>query len=169
MQTNQTIMRPYDANIVTDYVIMSLNGDERFSLINLKLQKLVYYIQAWALGIEGTPMMDAKFEAWVHGPVCRPLYERFKTSKSLYSFIGKDDVNDSSAAGKIADEDKDFINYILENYACYSGTQLESMTHKEQPWIEARNGAAPMEHCENEISELSMKLYYGKKYEELPA
>ena len=56
-------MKPYDVNAIADYVILSLNGDEDYSLINLKLQKLIYYIQAWSLGINGKPMMNGKFEA----------------------------------------------------------------------------------------------------------
>lgn len=161
-------MKPYDVNTIADYVILLLNSDENFSLINLKLQKLMYYIQAWSLGINGQPMMEARFEAWVHGPVCRQLYNRFKASKSLYSSIGREDVLNADSIQDISAEDREFINYILENFARYSGTQLETMTHSEQPWIEARNGAAPMEHCENQISENTMKIFYGKKYEEIP-
>lgn len=161
-------MKPYDVNTIADYVIMYLNGDERFLLINLKLQKLMYYIQAWSLGINGEKMMNARFEAWVHGPVCRQLYDRFKSTKSLYATIDKEDVKDENAICSIAAEDREFINYILENFARYSGTQLETMSHSELPWIEARNGAAPMAHCENEISENTMKAFYGKKYEEIP-
>lgn len=66
-------MKPYDVNDIADYVILSLNGDEDYSLINLKLQKLMYYIQAWSLGINGKPMMNGKFEAWVHGPMHRVI------------------------------------------------------------------------------------------------
>lgn len=160
--------RPYLVNDVADYVILSLNGDERFTLINLKLQKLVYYIQAWFLGIYKDKFMDAEFEAWVHGPVCRQLYERFKDSKPLYATIGVEDVIDKNAKEKIAIEDIEFIDYILENYARFSGSQLEIMTHAETPWIEARGNANPMEKCNGVITESSMKAYYGKKYEEIP-
>lgn len=161
-------MKPYDVNTVADYVIMSLNGDESFSLINLKLQKLMYYIQAWSLGINKVAMMNARFEAWVHGPVCRQLYDRFKSTKSLYSVITKGDILNKNAADEIASEDREFINYILENFARYSGTQLETMTHSELPWIEARRGIGPMEHCENQISDDTMRAFYGKRYEEIP-
>lgn len=160
--------RPYPVNDVTDYVILSLNGDERFTLINLKLQKLVYYIQAWFFGINKEKFMDAEFEAWVHGPVCRQLYERFKDSKSLYATIGIEDVIDKNAKDKFATEDIEFIDYILENYARFSGSQLEVMTHTEIPWIEARGNANPMDKCNGVITESSMKAYYGKKYEEIP-
>jgi len=163
-----SIMKPYDVNDVADYIIMSLNSDESFSLINLKLQKLVYYVQAWCLGIQSVPFMSGRFEAWVHGPVCRPLYDRFKDSKSLYAYIGVEDVRNRNAKAIFEQEDVEFMDYILENYARFSGTQLEAMTHSEKPWIDARKGAAPMDKCENEITQDSMREFYGKKYSEIP-
>lgn len=36
---------------------------------NLKLQKLVYYAQAWHLALHDTPLFEDDFEAWVHGSV----------------------------------------------------------------------------------------------------
>ncbi|MGN1230041.1 MAG: Panacea domain-containing protein [Prevotella sp.] len=161
-------MKPYDVNTVADYVIMSLNSDESFSLVNLKLQKLMYYIQAWSLGINKVAMIDARFEAWVHGPVCRKLYDRFSSTKSLYSVITKEDIRNKDAVKEIDAADREFIDYILENFARYSGTQLETMTHSELPWIEARGGVGPMEHCENQISEATMMAFYGKRYEKIP-
>ncbi len=160
-------MKPYNVNDVADYIIMSLNSDESFPLINLKLQKLVYYVQAWHLGIHGQAFLSGKFEAWVHGPVCRPLYERFKESKSLYSVIGVDDVLNKEIQNSFDDIDKEFMNYILENYARFSGTQLEAMTHNEKPWIEARKNITPMERCENEITKDSMQKFYGEKYKQI--
>lgn len=161
-------MRPYPVNDVADYIILSLNGDESFSLINLKLQKLVYYIQAWCLGINGDVFLNGRFEAWVHGPVCRPLYDRFKDSKSLYAVIDVNDVINKDAKSVFEKDDAEFIDYILENYARFSGSQLEAMTHSEKPWIDARKGVAPMDRCENEITIESMRDFYGKKYNEIP-
>lgn len=161
-------MRPYDVNDIADYVILSLNGDEDYSLINLKLQKLMYYIQAWSLGINGKPMMNGKFEAWVHGPVCIELYNRFKETKSLYSSITDEDVMNRSPKDGFNPEDVEFIDYILENYARYSGSQIEAMTHSEDPWINARKGYGPMERCHVEITQEAMRDYYEKKYKELP-
>lgn len=61
----------------------------------------------------------------------------------------------------------DFINYILENYAGFTGVELENMTHRERPWQEARQGIDPTERCTNCISEDSMRAYYGKRWEEI--
>ena len=47
-------------------------------ITNLKLQKLVYYAQAWYLALHGKRLFPAEFQAWVHGPVCHSLYQRFR-------------------------------------------------------------------------------------------
>ena len=161
-------MKPYNINLIADYIIMRLTSDEENTLINLKLQKLLYYLQAWSLGINNERFLNCKFEAWVHGPVCRELYNRFRASKTLYSFISKDDVDKNETSYMCIDEeDRSFINYILDNYAGFSGTELEVMTHKEQPWIEARHGIGPMESCNEVISEDTMRDFYGKKWNEM--
>lgn len=87
-----TKMKPYDVNLIADYIIIRLNSDEKSNLINLKLQKLLYYLQAWSLGINGERFIESPFEAWVHGPVSKVLYDRFKSTKNLYSFIYETNV-----------------------------------------------------------------------------
>ena len=47
---------------ITDYIILRVKSEDRFaSLINLKLQKLLYYVQAWSYGINKKPMFDGEF------------------------------------------------------------------------------------------------------------
>ena len=49
---------------------------------NLKLQKLIYYAQAFHLAIYELPFFDEDFEAWTHGPVCPEIYHKYKHYKS---------------------------------------------------------------------------------------
>lgn len=155
----------YSANDITDYVILKLTQEDTPSLINLKLQKLLYYIQAWHLGIYGKPFLQGEFQAWAHGPVHVETYNRFKESKNLYSFILASDIINQTPT--IKDKDKEYINWILENYAPYSGVQLERMTHVEDPWCIARKGIGQYDKCTNVISEESMIKYYGERWAKL--
>ena len=159
--------KPYDISLIADYMILRLNSDEKVNLINLKLQKLLYYLQAWSLGINNERFLNCSFEAWVHGPVSRVLYDRFKATHSLYSFITVSDVIYANPEEIISQEDIEFINYILDNYAGYSGSELESMTHKETPWLEARGKLSPMQSCDKVISEETMRIYYGEKWQKI--
>ena len=77
-----------NVNDVVDYIILRVNADEQNVLINLKLQKLLFYTQAWHLAIHSDRLFDGEFQAWVHGPVNREIYDRFVgQGKSLYSEI----------------------------------------------------------------------------------
>ena len=153
-------------NNACDYVITLLKSEDNFNLSNLKLQKLLYYCQAWHLGIHKEPLFEEDFQAWIHGPVCRVIYDRFLQNKNLYSSIELEDrhIDDFSV---ITDVEKEHIKYILENYAGLSGIQLEIMTHREDPWIIARGKKGEFERCENIITKESMKKYYGSKWKEI--
>lgn len=155
----------YSINDIADYIILRLKtGEDSILIINLKLQKLLYYVQAWSLGINRQAMFDGDFQAWVHGPVNREIYERFK-SKNIYSEITIEDVINKDVFNTVSEDDQEFINFILENYQRFSGAELERMTHLERPWIEARSGIGPFECCENIISQDTMMEYYGERWE----
>lgn len=156
----------YDINDIVDYIISKVKTDDEYaSLINLKLQKLLYYVQAWSYGINGRPAFNGEFEAWVHGPVNREIYNRFNSSKYLYSEINLDDRKNTNV--ELDTDTSEFIDFILENYLKYSGAELERLSHSESPWIQARGKSGAYDRCDNDISPKSMTEYYAAKWEEI--
>lgn len=152
-------------NDVCNYVIFRLTQEGGSFLSHLKLQKILFYIQSWSLAYDKVPLFDGKFQAWIHGPVNRSIYNRFKDSKYMYSSINMSDVDntvDLSFPMFNADE-TEFINSVLEAYAPFSDVQLEKMTHDEKPWLDARDGIASYERCEVEIDENTMQSFYGAR------
>lgn len=156
-------MSSKSVNIVCDYVISRLVSEDRYFLSNLKLQKLLYYVQAWSIAIKKTKAFEGEFQAWIHGPVNREIYDRFKESKSLYSRIGIEDIIDKNCEEKLESEEKELINDVLEVYATFTDVELEKMTHSEEPWIKAREGYRPMERCEVNIDLNLVESYYSKR------
>lgn len=151
-------------NDTCDYIIMMLTeGSE--SLSNIKLQKLLYYVQAWNLAFYEKPFYseNENFEAWVHGPVSREIYNRFKENKSLYSDIKYEDITESFNPDLLDENEKKHIEVILETYAKFSGSELENMTHMESPWIKAREGYRSSERCEKQINNQDMIDYYSSR------
>jgi uncharacterized phage-associated protein len=156
----------YSINDIADYIILKVKAeDKEASLINLKLQKLLYYVQAWSYGIYKKPLFDGEFQAWIHGPVNKAIYDRFNPRKNLYSEINVSDVINKDVT--LDDNDAEFVDFVLENYLKYSGAELEKLSHSELPWRTARGSLAPNERCDNIISPELMKDYYGKKWEAL--
>ena len=149
---------------IADYIILRVKSEDKdASLINLKLQKLLYYVQAWSYGINKKPMFDGEFEAWVHGPVNREIYNRFNPAKYLYSEINVSDCLNRDAS--LSPDDAEFIDFILENYLKYSGAELERLSHNEMPWIKTRGDLNVNERCDKVITPELMMEYYGKKWE----
>ena len=100
----------------------------------MKLQKLCYYSQAWALVWDDAPLFDEDFQAWANGPVCPELF--FKT-KGMYSVNAKDETGGEE---NLTDDQKDTIGKVLEYYGGHDAQWLSQLTHMEDPWLKARKG-----------------------------
>jgi len=150
---------------VVDYIIGQF-ADEDGSLSILKLQKLLYYVQAWHLAFGRGPLFAGRFQAWVHGPVNRQVYDRFKDTHSLFATVSRKSIRQGFDANALPAEARDHIDEILEAYGQFSGVQLENMTHEEAPWLEARGNLKSFERCENELNEKTMQEFFAKLLQE---
>ena len=153
---------PNFANIhdVVDYIIIQTKGDTEMPLSHLKLQKILYYVQAWHLANYDEKLFAEDFQAWIHGPVNREIFNRFKETKILYSDIGMEDVQNESVKLVLTEEQKIHIDSVLAVYMPYSGAQLEALSHREAPWRDTREGLSPVERCEKIIPPNLIKNYY---------
>lgn len=129
------------------------------SMKHKKLQKICYYIQAWYLAYTGTPLMDTEFQAWAHGPVSPILYYTYREWGGLtIPRITYEQYNLN-----IPDYIKNFISAVYALYKDYTADQLEALTHRDAPWIEARGDIPPGQPCTNVISNSTIESYY-KRY-----
>jgi uncharacterized phage-associated protein len=147
-----------ELNAVADY-ILAVASDSGEPVSNLKLQKLVYYAQAWSLALRSEPMFPEKVKAWVHGPVVPQLYHRFTEYGHLP--IPEDPERPTS----LTDEERDLLDDVLEVYLGFSSWDLERLTHSEEPWIEARTGTPPDEPSDAEIAPATMAAFYRARSE----
>ncbi len=120
----------------------------------MKLQKLVYYSQAWSLVWDEKPLFSERIEAWANGPVVPDLYEVHKGSFKL----SKLPCGNSSILNSLETET---IDKVLEFYGDKSSQWLSDLTHQENPWFDAREGLRPGERGNNEIIHAAMAEYYG--------
>ena len=125
------------------------------SMQHKKLQKLCYYAQAWYLALTGKILLNTEFEAWVHGPVSPKLYIRYRDWGGL--IIPMVPYDSEKLDGHI----RRFLQIIYNMYEDYSANDLEQLTHKEEPWIEARGGIAPTQICRTRINTDTMRRFYG--------
>lgn len=127
---------------------------EQGQMTTMKLQKLVYYSQAWALVWDEKPLFLEEIQAWASGPVVRELYDIHKGSFAI-SDIENGDID------SLDKEQKKTIDTVLKAYGSKPAQWLADLTHMEKPWLDARGDCEPGEICENEISHASTAEYYS--------
>lgn len=133
--------------------LLAESRDRGEILTNLKLQKLLYYSQAWYLALEDTPLFEEDFQAWVHGPVLPSQYFRFRDYQWRHILFEECRPN-------ISNKVDSFLDKIIDIFGCETAVSLELMTHRERPWLDAR-GDLPLDAvCNNRISKKSMKKFY---------
>ena len=139
---------------VADYILGSC-GD----MTTMKLQKLVYYSQAWSLVWDDEPLFDEKIEAWVNGPVVPSLFAAHKGQfKICRGGLGRGD------ASHLTQPQRDTVDAVIRAYGDYTGAQLSEMTHRESPWVDARRGLDPLEESDRTISLDAIADYYTAVY-----
>ena len=119
-----------------------------------KLQKLVYYCQAWSLVWDEQPLFKEKIFAWANGPVVKELYEQHR---GLF-YVEKLSKGNSK---NLSTNQKDNIDHVLNAYGDKTAQWLSDLTHMESPWIVSREGLNPGERGAVEIKLASMHEYYS--------
>ena len=121
----------------------------------MKLQKLVYYSQAWSLVWDETSLFKNRIEAWANGPVAPTLYNRHRGK----FMVQKRDISGSLNA--LNSDQRETIDAVLKHYGHRSSQWLSKLTHSEPPWKDARTGLFPGERGHQEITLSAMAEYYG--------
>ncbi len=133
----------------------------------LALQKTLYFVQGLYFSKYETPLFSDDCQAWVHGPVYVEIYDMFRS----FRYDPIDDFRFELLKGKSTDLDekeKEVIDLVVNTFGMYSGKVLERITHKEKPWIDAREGYLENEPSQKEISKEAIKEYFvsvRKKYD----
>lgn len=129
----------------------------KFSEIStLKLQKLVFYSMAWSLAWDEDRIFDEECQAWANGPVFPALYEKHRGLFYVPENIDGADVS------RLTERQKDNIDIVLDSYGDKGPQYLVSLSHSEDPWINARGNCLPGERCSTEIKDIDIAEYYSR-------
>ena len=139
----------YSALDISKYIISYEHSKNR-EVSNLRLQKLLYFVQAKFLRETGKPCFLDTMEAWDFGPVVVSVYHEYKIYGGL-------DITFSVQVPKIDSSSIMLLNNILDYVADYPTWQLVDITHEQKPWIDARN------NIDKTITVDAMKSFFCKK------
>lgn len=149
--------------------VIKYSNDQDYGISNLKLQKILYFIQAYFLISElGEPCFIEKIEAWDFGPVVPVAYREYKqfgsgdipTPTHIIDY-NEENIWDSKLIkyvdDVISDGDMVSINGVIDHFSDYSATDLVTLTHNQSPWIDAY-----IPHMNNEITIEAIKEYFSE-------
>ncbi|GAA0403251.1 DUF4065 domain-containing protein [Microbispora corallina] len=130
--------------------------DQLGPMTAMKLQKLCYYAYGHHLAWEERQLFPERFEAWANGPVCKELYAKHRGRFQLQPGEIKGDP-------KALDEgERESIDLVLAGYGDFSASQLSQMTHREPPWVWAREraGVDAMERSDEQLTDDDMFEFF---------
>lgn len=122
----------------------------------LALQKLLYYSQGFFKVFNGEYLFNDDCEAWIHGPVYRDIYQKYKKYGWTPILGNKKNLGDLN----LTTLEKEILDNIIRNFGCYSGKVLEKMTHMEIPWRKTRIGLDDNEYSNRIIEKDLIKEYF---------
>lgn len=135
-------MQIYDALEVSRHII-NYSNDAGYGITNLKLQKLLYFVQAYFLIKKGCLCFRDNIEAWNFGPVVPSVYREYKRYGAFFAFSVETYIDPLTLKRKrfddsvISAEDKKLIDSVVDAFADCSNSRLTDLVHGQTPWQEA--------------------------------
>ena len=122
---------------------------------HLKLQRLLFYCDAYHLAYFDKELITDKFEAWVHGPVVPSQFNRFNNIDFFQNIKVKDCENI-----KLKSKTEQLLNEVVGIYNKCTDGHLELLVKREDPWKKTRGDIPEFKKCQKEIKLDLMKQYY---------
>lgn len=149
-----------DSVVLANYILKHYGP-----MSHLKLQKLLFYCDAYHLAYFDKQLIEDRFEAWVHGPVSRKVYKNLCDKSILYADLAYsplEGIDEDAEFANLSSDQKEFLTSVLDDLHSWKGWELEAATHKEDPWIQARKGYGEADKCCVEIDKELTRIYYKK-------
>ncbi len=120
-------------NAVANFVL-SVGRKRGIAITNMKLQKLVYFAQGWALARLEHPLFEEEIQAWTYGPVIPALYEAAKNYQNdpiTGVLSARDEIAPQSESARVLLE-------MMDTFGELRPMELVSLSHEpKSPWAAA--------------------------------
>lgn len=141
-----------DCRNVSDYIIIKYNQKNQ-SITNLRLQKILYYVQGYFYKFFDVPAFDSDIYCWSYGPVVIDAYYQYNIHGNHDITIPENEhfeiLNTINSK-----QYRDLINKVVEASMSLSVIQLVNKTHAESPWANSTR--------RSKISNGSIYSYFNK-------
>lgn len=138
----------------SDFFISQAQNNINDTITNLRLNKLLFFAQAWCLSRYSKPLFSDDIEAWDFGPVIPAIYQKYKSN-------GKNNIDITSqnyTSNVFSGDELQVLIDVYNYYGRFSTTELVDISHQEGgPWDMAykqKKGSV--------ISKDELRSYYKK-------
>lgn len=136
--------------VAREFIRLSLSGEEPDPLTLSRVEKLLYYTQAWSLVIRESEVFEDDLEASPLGPVVPSVHGELLGS----DVPGSAFLSGGTEASVFEGELGDFLCRVWESYKHFSATRLLEMTRADPPCCPASgDGAANSLISMNELED----------------
>lgn len=101
-----------------------------YQVTNLKLQKILYYVQGYFSAEFGETLFEEDLVNWAYGPVVPAVYYQFCSFGA--SAIKAEALSEVFAG--LTNVQSRFVCKVLDKCLGYTARELVGMTHSEAPW-----------------------------------
>lgn len=143
-------MTKYNVFDVCNYILY------KESMTPKRLQKVLYFCYSFYLAANNKKgfkisnrLFKEQFESWIHGPVIPKVYAK-------YAGYGMSEICVYEIDNAIEKKDAQFLDFMIENLKQFSTYKLETITHNQSPWINARGSCNPNDVCKNKLSDIDI-------------
>lgn len=150
-------MNKITAQDIANYLI-GYSHEHKIPIDNFRLQKYLFYAQGWHLAVSDEKLFDDKFQAWIHGPVVRKIYDIFSSFKSK-------NIDRSPAVFEPPIDMIAFLKkFVIDKYFHLDSSVLYKMVHDEDAYKSARGNLPEDARSNEELDEEVMHLSFRKRY-----
>lgn len=137
------------------FISLGMNESESEDyMTNLRLNKLMYFAQAWSLVLLNKPLFAEPIEAWPFGPVIPSVYHKYKS-------YGKSQITSLDSKfhmDLLDDQEQQLLFATMAYYGDYSTHGLVDMSHEAgSPWAQACGAKATV------IKPEDIRAFFEKK------
>lgn len=146
----------YSVFNISGYIVEYCNK-HYLHITHLRLQKLLYFIQAYFLIKSNGERVafNEEVEVWDLGPTVPCIFHQYKRFGS-----GQIPFNDNSYSGIFSNDDKKTIEEVILHFNDKSSIYIMEVTHNQKPWKEAYN----KQNLERVITKNSIYEYFVGKH-----
>ncbi len=144
---------------IAKYVVnWHIKNNMQDKITNLRLQKLLYYVQGFAMEFLGNPAFEEEVRAWKHGTVVENVYHFVKNEGSEHTKAIDITIFESSNIDNLSKELQDLIDNICDVTRNMTTWELVDKNHDDfwKEKIEGNNKIMPKEEIKNHFHTIVM-------------